>query len=146
MVSVAKKDITHRIAVARGYLQTTAHALDLVQRNLIKKGDVLATARIAGIMASKQTSNLIPLCHNIVLSKVAINLALNSEQNRIEVEATAECIGHTGVEMEALVACSTSALTVYDMLKAVDKNMIISGLRVVSKVGGKSGDWSIDQQ
>lgn len=143
MVSVAEKSATSRIAIARGYVQTTRHALDLIQANTIKKGDVLAVARIAGIMASKQTSNLIPLCHNIALSKVSVDVSLDLQDCKVMIEATAECVGPTGVEMEALTACSTAALTVYDMLKAVDKHMIISGIRVVRKSGGKSGDWSL---
>lgn len=145
MVSVAGKSATRRVAVARGYVQTTKDAIQLIQSNSAKKGDVLATARIAGIMGSKQTSTLIPLCHNIILSKVAVDLTLDEVFSRVNIEATAECVGLTGVEMEALTACSTAALTVYDMLKAVDKSMVISHIRVVKKIGGKSGDWTMEE-
>jgi molybdenum cofactor biosynthesis protein MoaC len=141
MVDVGQKSLTRRLARAVAQVQTTAEAIRLIRSNLIKKGDVLATARIAGIMAAKQTSMLIPLCHNISLSKVKVKLDLDDGANRILVEAEAVCEGSTGVEMEALTACSVAALTIYDMLKAVDKRMVISGLRVVEKQGGKSGDW-----
>lgn len=141
MVSVVKKSPTSRLARAQAYVQTTAEAISLIKQNNIKKGDALATARIAGIMSAKNTANLIPLCHNIALSKVSVDLSLNQTQSRIEIEAVVECVGNTGVEMEALTACSVASLTIYDMLKAVDKQMCISGIRVVEKKGGKS-DWT----
>lgn len=140
MVAIDQKQDTHRIATSKAYLQTTRQAIKMIQENALAKGDVLAVARVAGIMASKQTSQLIPLCHNINLSKVAVDLLLDEMTNRIRIEATAECVGRTGVEMEALTACSVAGLTLYDMLKAVDKNMVICDLRVTSKTGGKSGD------
>ena len=147
MVSVSGKRITKRSATARGHITTTPHAIELVRANAATKGDVLATARIAGIMAAKQTSTLIPLCHPIALTKVTVDLHIPAESgDRIEVSATAECEGVTGVEMEALTACTAALLTCYDMLKAVDKHMTIGGVRVVRKSGGTSGDWSIDDQ
>ena len=109
----------------------------------MKKGDVLGVARIAGIMAAKRTSDLIPLCHPIPISKVTLDLDMGEESTTIEIEATVTCDGKTGVEMEALTAASTAALTVYDMCKAVDKGMVIEGLRVILKDGGKSGRWEM---
>lgn len=109
----------------------------------MKKGDVLGVARVAGIMAAKRTSDLIPLCHPIPISKVTVDLDAGIESNTIEIQATVTCDGKTGVEMEALTAASTAALTVYDMCKAVDKGMVIDGLRVVLKDGGKSGRWEM---
>lgn len=146
MVYVGEKAESRRVAIACGYVQTTEHAISLIKANTISKGDVLAVARIAGIMASKQTSMLIPLCHNIVLSKVSLDLQLHDMEPKVMIEATAECVGRTGVEMEALTAVSTAALTVYDMLKAVDKHMMISGIQITSKTGGKSGDWQKEAQ
>lgn len=143
MVSVADKLSTKRIAVARGHLSTTPDVIKLVQENTLKKGDALATARIAGIMAAKRTAELIPLCHNIVLSRVAVDLTME-KTGRIDIESTVECTGSTGVEMEAMTACSVAALTLYDMLKAVDKHMVISDIRVVAKLGGKA-DWKLSK-
>lgn len=112
----------------------------------MKKGDVLGVARIAGIMAAKRTSDLIPLCHPLMLSRVSVELAMPDEdaEQRIEIRASVECEGKTGVEMEALTAASVAALTVYDMCKAVDKKMVVGGLRVVLKEGGKSGRWEME--
>lgn len=141
MVSVSNKDNTRRIAIASGYVQTTRQAIHLIKTNTVAKGDVLAVARVAGIMASKQTSALIPLCHNITITKAAVDLKIEEADNRIKIEATVECLGRTGVEMEALTAVSTASLTVYDMLKAIDKGMVISDIRVTSKSGGQSGAW-----
>ncbi|ORY77769.1 molybdenum cofactor biosynthesis protein 1-like protein [Protomyces lactucae-debilis] len=143
MVDVGQKTATRRVARVVAQVQTSAEAIQLIVSNMVKKGDVLATARIAGIMAAKQTSALIPLCHNINLSKVKVHLQVDEATSRVLIDTEAICDGVTGVEMEALTACSVAALTVYDMLKAVDKRMVISGLRVVEKQGGKSGDWSI---
>lgn len=144
MVSIATKSPTRRLAIARGTLETTQQAIKLIRENAVQKGDAIAVARVAGIMAAKRTSSLIPLCHNIPLSKVEVDIDLDDECGRVVVAATAETFGNTGVEMEAMVACSSAILTMYDMLKAVDKKMIMNNVRVVKKVGGKSGDWSVE--
>jgi cyclic pyranopterin monophosphate synthase len=139
MVDISAKESTVREAVARGHITMSAEALAAIKDGVVKKGDVLATARIAGIMAAKKTSELIPLCHPLALSKVAVGF--DFEDNGIRVTALARLTGQTGVEMEALTAASVALLTIYDMAKAVDKAMIISGIRLLSKTGGKSGDW-----
>lgn len=154
MVSIAAKAITSRVATAAcTVVFSNPTAARLIRENQMKKGDVLGVARVAGIMASKKTSELIPLCHPIPISRVSVDLAVSSDHPLggegeataaaavVEVSATVECDGKTGVEMEALTAASTAALTVYDMCKAVDKGMRIEGLRVVLKDGGKSGCW-----
>lgn len=154
MVSISDKIPTKRTARAVCRVRFTDDvAIGLIQENQMKKGDVLGVARIAGIMAAKRTADLIPLCHPIPISKVTVDLAIlrlageNQDRNAdeyvhvVEIEATVSCEGKTGVEMEALTAASTAALTVYDMCKAVDKGMVIEGLRVVLKEGGKSGTW-----
>ncbi|RYP01887.1 hypothetical protein DL764_006034 [Monosporascus ibericus] len=145
MVSISDKTITKRIATAICRVQfTDATAIRLVKENQIKKGDVLGVARVAGIMAAKRTSDLIPLCHPIAISKVTVEFSVNGSSEEIgwiDVEATVACEGKTGVEMEALTSASTAALTIYDMCKAVDKGMVVEGLRVVLKEGGKSGRW-----
>lgn len=139
MVDVSTKAETVREAVAEGRISMSAEALAAVKEGSVRKGDVLATARIAGIMAAKKTSELIPLCHPLALSKVSVDFAF--EANGIHVTSLARLKGTTGVEMEALTAVSVALLTVYDMAKALDKSMIISDIRLVSKTGGKSGDW-----
>jgi cyclic pyranopterin phosphate synthase len=139
MVDVAAKDNTEREAVATGQIRMSAEALAAIREGAVKKGDVLATARIAGIMAAKKTSELIPLCHPLMLSKVAVDFAFQDDS--IMVTAMARLRGQTGVEMEALTAASVALLTIYDMAKAIDKAMVISGVRLLSKRGGKSGDW-----
>jgi cyclic pyranopterin phosphate synthase len=139
MVDVSAKADTAREAVAEGRISMSAEALDAVRAGNIKKGDVLGTARIAGIMAAKKTSELIPLCHPLMLSKIAI--AFEFEDHGIRAEARVRLNGPTGVEMEALTAVSVALLTLYDMAKALDKSMVISGIRLLSKTGGKSGDW-----
>ena len=139
MVDVSAKADTAREAVAEGRINMSAEALDAVRAGNIKKGDVLGTARIAGIMAAKKTSELIPLCHPLMLSKIAI--AFEFEDHGIRAEARVRLNGPTGVEMEALTAASVALLTLYDMAKALDKSMVISGIRLLSKTGGKSGDW-----
>ena len=148
MVSIAEKKVTSRIATAACTVHfSDATALKLIRDNQMKKGDVLGIARIAGIMAAKRTPDLIPLCHPISVSHVSVDLkptGEGSEAASIEIRATVECDGKTGVEMEALTAASTAALTVYDMCKAVDKGMIVDGLRVVLKDGGKSGRWEME--
>ncbi|MEY3914886.1 MAG: hypothetical protein RLZZ103_385 [Pseudomonadota bacterium] len=139
MVDVSAKADTAREAVAEGRITMSAEALEAVRAGNIKKGDVLGTARIAGIMAAKKTSELIPLCHPLMLSKIAI--AFEFEDHGIRAEARVRLNGPTGVEMEALTAVSVALLTLYDMAKALDKAMVISDIRLLSKTGGKSGDW-----
>ena len=139
MVDVSAKADTAREAVAEGRITMSAEALEAVRAGNIKKGDVLGTARIAGIMAAKKTSQLIPLCHPLMLSKIAI--AFEFEDHGIRAEARVRLNGPTGVEMEALTAVSIALLTLYDMAKALDKSMVISDIRLLSKTGGKSGDW-----
>jgi len=139
IVDVSAKADTAREAVAEGRITMSAEALEAVRAGNIKKGDVLGTARIAGIMAAKKTSELIPLCHPLMLSKIAI--AFEFEDHGIRAEARVRLNGPTGVEMEALTAVSVALLTLYDMAKALDKSMVISDIRLLSKTGGKSGDW-----
>ena len=139
MVDVSAKVDTAREAVAEGRITMSAEALEAVRAGNIKKGDVLGTARIAGIMAAKKTSELIPLCHPLMLSKIAI--AFEFEDHGIRAEARVRLNGPTGVEMEALTAVSVALLTLYDMAKALDKSMVMSDIRLLSKTGGKSGDW-----
>jgi cyclic pyranopterin monophosphate synthase len=139
MVDISGKAATVREAVAEGHITMSAEALVAIKEGAVKKGDVLSTARIAGIMAAKKTSELIPLCHPLALSKVAVDFEF--EPGGIRVTALARLAGQTGVEMEALTAASVALLTIYDMAKAVDKSMVISGIRLLSKTGGKSGDW-----
>jgi cyclic pyranopterin phosphate synthase len=140
MVDVGGKPITDREAIARGQVTMQPATLRLVQEGLTKKGDVLTIAQLAGIMGAKLTSQLIPLCHPLPLNKVDVDLALDVENSRIEITATARTSGKTGVEMEALTAVSVAALTVYDMCKAVDRGMRIEAIRLVRKRGGQSGD------
>ena len=140
MVDVSAKATTARKAVASGRISMSAEAAAAIAQGLVKKGDVLAVARVAGIMAAKRTSDLIPLCHPIALSSVSVDLDLDG--NGVSVTATAKTAGQTGVEMEALTAASVALLTVYDMAKALDKGMIISNVRLLAKSGGKSGDWT----
>ena len=137
MVDVSGKDVTTRSATARARVLMLTDTVSLLRDGLAKKGDVLATARIAGIMAAKKTSDLIPLCHPLMISKVSVDFQIGD--GVVDVEATVKVEGKTGVEMEALTACSVACLTVYDMLKAVDRGMKITDLRVVEKSGGKSG-------
>ena len=139
MVDVSAKADTAREAVAEGRITMSAEALDAVRAGNIKKGDVLGTARVAGIMAAKKTSELIPLCHPLMLSKIAITFEF--EDHGIRAEARVRLNGPTGVEMEALTAVSVALLTLYDMAKALDKSMVMSDIRLLSKTGGKSGDW-----
>ena len=139
MVDITSKEMSHRIAVARASIQMKKETLNLLKEEAIKKGDVLSVARVAGIMASKQTPNLIPLCHPLSITKAEIEFEVNEEKNILEINATIETYGKTGVEMEALTAASVSSLTVYDMCKAVDKGMTVT-IGLVSKKGGKSGE------
>lgn len=139
MVDVSAKTNTVREAVAEGRITMSAEALAAIIEGSTKKGDVLATARIAGIMAAKKTSELIPLCHPLLLSKVTVEFAF--EDGSIRVTTVVRLTGQTGVEMEAITAVSVALLTIYDMAKALDKGMVISDIRLLSKSGGKSGDW-----
>lgn len=139
MVDVSTKPATEREAIAEGRITMSAEALAAIREGAVKKGDVLATARIAGIMAAKKTSELIPLCHPLMLSKVAVDFEF--EADGLRVTAMARLSGQTGVEMEALTAASIALLTIYDMAKALDKGMVIGGVRLLEKRGGKSGDW-----
>lgn len=140
MVDVGDKDATHRVAVAGGRIAMSAEAAKAIREGSAQKGDVLAVARVAGIMAAKRTSELIPLCHPLPLSKVAIDLV--PDEAGVTVTATCSCTGPTGVEMEALTAASVALLTIYDMAKAIDKAIVIGDIRLISKTGGKSGDYS----
>ncbi len=145
MVDVHNKNVTHRTAVTRGRIKfSNPVAIDQIKTNGNKKGDVLAISRVAGIMAAKKTSELIPLCHPLSITKIVINLNVDTEANRIDAECTVECDGKTGVEMEALTGLQVCLLTVYDMCKAVDKRMMIDNCRLVKKTGGKSGNWSLE--
>ena len=141
MVDVADKDVTVRTAVAEGFVSMLPETLRLVRDGQAKKGDVLATARIASIMAAKRTHELIPLCHPLPLSKVTVDFELTDEPCGIRVEAAVKVSGKTGVEMEALTAVSVACLTVYDMVKAVDRGMSLSGVRLLEKTGGRSGTF-----
>ena len=144
MVDVSDKDITSRTATARGSVIMAAETLTLITEGRAKKGDVLAVARLAGIMAAKKTPDIIPLCHPLALSKVSVELTPNTAENSVEIEATVKVTGKTGVEMEALTAVSAAALTVYDMVKAVDKAMRLTEIRLVHKDGGRSGVYQAD--
>ena len=139
MVDVSDKPVTARIAVARGAVRMSAETLDLIVQGRAAKGDVLAVARLAGIMAAKRTSDLIPLCHPLPVTKVAVELTPDPLLPGVIVEATVKTGGQTGVEMEALTAVSVACLTIYDMVKAVEKSMVIEGIRLILKDGGKSG-------
>ena len=141
MVDVAAKPATHRVAIARGAIRMQAETLRLVVSGGHRKGDVIGVARLAGIMAAKRTSELVPLCHPLSLTKVEIDLWPEESTNHVECRARVESIGPTGVEMEALNAAQVALLTVYDMCKAVDRGMTIESVRLVEKRGGKSGDW-----
>ncbi|MGK7754827.1 MULTISPECIES: cyclic pyranopterin monophosphate synthase MoaC [unclassified Roseovarius] len=141
MVDVSDKDVTNRVAVAEAHIKMAPETYDIITEGRAKKGDVLSVARLAGIMGAKRTSELIPLCHPLPIAKVAVELTPDPDLPGIRIEATVKTTGQTGVEMEALTAASTAALTVYDMAKAVDRAMEIGGLRVVLKDGGKSGRY-----
>ncbi|MEP5732588.1 MAG: cyclic pyranopterin monophosphate synthase MoaC [Sulfitobacter sp.] len=141
MVDVSEKEITARIATAENHIKMRPETFDIITQGRAKKGDVLGVARLAGIMAAKRTSDLIPLCHPLPITKVSIELEPDASLPGIRITATVKTTGQTGVEMEALTAASVAALTIYDMSKAVDKGMEIGGLRVVLKDGGKSGRY-----
>ncbi len=144
MVDVSGKAVTDRVAVAQARVEMRAETLALVTSGTAKKGDVLGVARLAGIMAAKRTAELIPLCHPLPITKVAVDLVADADLPGVRITATVRTTGQTGVEMEALTAASVAALTVYDMLKAAEKSMRIEGLRVVLKDGGKSGRYEAE--
>jgi cyclic pyranopterin phosphate synthase len=144
MVDVSAKPETARLAIARGRLVAAKATLDLIREGTAPKGDVLATARLAGIMGAKRTPDLIPLCHGLLLDQVSVEFTLT--ETSIEIEATVRTTGRTGVEMEALTAISIAGLTLYDMLKAADKSMRLENIRLIRKQGGKSGEYIADDQ
>jgi cyclic pyranopterin phosphate synthase len=144
MIDVTSKKETQRLAVAKGKIQMKSATLELIRKGELEKGDVLAVARTAGIMAAKETHRLIPLCHPLQLTHIAVEFHLPNNGNFVEITASAKGIGKTGFEMEALVAVSVSALTIYDMCKAVDRSMTIGEMRLVRKSGGKSGLFLAD--
>ena len=141
MVDVGAKDVTERVAVARASVVMQPATLKLIATKKAAKGDVLAVAQLAGIMAAKRTPDLIPLCHPLALNSVDVQLSIDTKRNAVDIEATCKLKGRTGVEMEALTAASVAALTVYDMCKSVDRGMVISDVRLVHKSGGKSGTY-----
>ena len=141
MVDVGGKSSTRRVAVASGRITMLADTLSLIQSGNAKKGDVLGIARIAGIQGAKKTSDLIPLCHPIALTRVAVEFEVQPEANAVVCIATAETVGQTGVEMEALTAVQVALLTIYDMCKAADRGMVMSDVKLLEKHGGKSGSW-----
>ena len=145
MVDVGNKDVTHRIAKARGLIRMLPETLALILSGDHKKGDVIGIARIAAIMATKRTSELIPLCHPLALTKVAVDFETNQDTSTISCEARVETFGKTGVEIEALMAVQVGLLTIYDMCKAVDKGMTIAEVKLLEKSGGKSGTWRITE-
>lgn len=144
MVDVSDKAVTSRVATARGHIKMQRETFDIIREGRAKKGDVLGVARLAGIMGAKKTPDLIPLCHPLPVTKVAVELTLDHDLPGVQIEATVKTTGQTGVEMEALTAVSTAALTIYDMSKAVDKSMEIGAIRVVLKDGGKSGRYEAE--
>jgi len=141
MVGVGEKAETRRVAITGGRITMQPATLAMIRDGAAKKGDVLGVARLAGIMASKRTADLIPLCHPIALTKVTVDFRFDETANAIECRAMAETVGRTGVEMEALTAASVALLTIYDMCKAVDRGMAIESVRLLEKLGGKSGHW-----
>lgn len=141
MVDVGEKTSTERIAIAAGCIRMQPETLQRIIQGDYKKGDVLSIARVAGIMAAKKTSDTIPLCHPLMLSKITIELTPDDEQHRVNCQVTVACTGQTGVEMEALNATQVALLTIYDMCKAIDRGMCIENVRLLEKRGGKSGRW-----
>jgi len=142
MVDVTEKNETKRAAIASGFIALSKATLDLVENKSAAKGDVIAVAEIAGIMGAKKTSELIPLCHPLSLSNVSVSINIDHKKQGLEVISEARITGKTGVEMEALTSVSVTLLTLYDMLKASDKSMVISDIKLLKKTGGKSGDWA----
>lgn len=141
MVDVTPKSETLRIAVARGHVNAKPETIRLISERGVEKGDVLEVARLSGIMAAKRTGELIPLCHPLALTSVKVDVTVNADEHRVEIEAEVQTVGRTGVEMEAMTAVTVAGLTVYDMCKAVDREMEISDIRLVKKTGGKSGTF-----
>ena len=144
MVDVSAKEVTARMAVAIGRVEMLPETLTLIRDGMAKKGDVIATARLAGIMAAKRTHELIPLCHPLTISKITVDFDIDEPASAIDVTAMVKVEGKTGVEMEALTAVSVACLTVYDMVKAVDRGITITGVRLKEKAGGKSGHFTVD--
>ena len=142
MVDVSNKNETERIAIATGTVKASSETIELIKSGQIGKGDVLGVARVAGIMAMKNTSNLIPMCHPVMITGSSIDFEIDSEKNEIRITATSKVVHKTGVEMEALTGVSIAALTIYDMCKAVDKRMVIEGTHLLKKTGGKSGEFN----
>lgn len=142
MVDVSNKNETERIATATGTVKASSETIELIKSGQIGKGDVLGVARVAGIMAMKNTSNLIPMCHPVMITGSSIDFEIDSEKNEIRITATSKVVHKTGVEMEALTGVSIAALTIYDMCKAVDKRMVIGDIHLVKKLGGKSGEFN----
>ena len=145
MVDVGAKPVTDRVAVARGSVVMKPETLALIRSNGFEKGDVLGVARVAGVMAAKNTAQLIPLCHPLPLDQVTVDFDLDTGESRVDIQATAKTSARTGVEMEAMTAVSVAALTIYDMCKAVDRGMRIEAVRLVRKTGGKSGDLVLEE-
>ncbi len=145
MVDVGEKAVTERVAVARGRVIMRPDTLRLIIEGNMKKGDVLAVAQVAGIMAAKRTSELIPLCHPLLLNQIVVTCASNEAKSCIDIEAIVRVSGKTGVEMEALTAVTVAGLTIYDMAKAVDREMRLTDVRLIRKSGGRSGDWARDE-
>ena len=145
MVNVGEKPITQRVAVAAGRVLVNEHTFSLIRSGGLKKGDVLTVAQIAGVMGAKRTPDLIPMCHIVQVEGIDLELHLNEERHSVEITASVCCDGRTGVEMEALTAVSTAALTVYDMCKAVQKDMTITDIRLLSKTGGVHGDYKREE-
>lgn len=141
MVDVSEKNVTERIAIAKGKIYVNSEVMDAVLNQTVKKGDVLGVARVAGIMGVKRTSDLIPMCHPLMISKCSVDFDINKEKNYIEAICTVKVEGKTGVEMEALTGVNITLLTIYDMCKAIDKTMEISDIHLLKKTGGKSGDF-----
>lgn len=144
MVDITTKPDTHRQAVAKGLVRMQAATLDLLKKGQMAKGDVLAVAQLAGIMAAKQTPNLIPLCHPLLIGDIRIEFRMDEKNSTVEITTTVESVGKTGVEMEALTATAITALTIYDMCKAVDRGMKIENIRLIRKSGGKSGTINLE--
>ncbi|HEY81770.1 MAG TPA: cyclic pyranopterin monophosphate synthase MoaC [Dehalococcoidia bacterium] len=144
MVDITAKPDTHREAVAKGLVRMQPATLEIIKKSQMAKGDVLSVAQLAGIMAAKQTPNLIPLCHPILIGDIKIEFNTNDKESSIEITTTVESVGKTGVEMEALTATTVAALTIYDMCKAVDRGMRIENIRLVRKSGGKSGTINLE--
>lgn len=142
MVEISNKDITKREAIVRGRIYASKEVIEKIQEGTVAKGNVLAVARVAGIMASKKTSDLIPMCHPLMLTGTDISFEINEEESYIEAEVSVRTTGKTGVEMEALTACSLTLLTIYDMCKAIDKTMEVTDIRLIHKSGGKSGNFN----